>query len=158
MWIRALFLLFALLVIPIVLLLFAQWPLRDLIQAGSRLANDMGQLSFGLYMATAVTAASVAGVHLACHLPGRGSIGGEAVEGSRWRGWALLLCVAPWALMILVTYGGTVVQSVRSLEGFPDTGHPGFFLLRLGVLWMALLVLIHAVWEVLVNSKRRRAA
>jgi len=158
MWPRALFLVFALLVFPIVLLLFAQWPLRDLIQAGSRLANDMGQLSFGLYMAIVVTAASVAGVHLACHLPGRDSSAGEEVEGGRWRSWALLLCVAPWALVILVTYGGTVMQSVRSLEGFPDTGHPGFFLLRIGVLWMALLVLIHAIWEVVSKSKRRRSA
>ncbi len=148
-WVRGLYLLFALLVFPIILLLFAQWPLRDLVQAGSRLANDMGQLSFGLYMATAITAASWAGIHLACHLPGLHHA--KAGEGAQtgWRTWAVFLCVAPWALFILLTYRDPVLQSLQQIERFPDTGHPGFFLMRVAVMWMALLVLAHAVWALL---------
>lgn len=156
-WVRGLFLLFAILVFPITLLLFAQWPLRDLVQAGSRLANDMGQLSFGLYMATAITAASWAGIHLACHLPGLAKDGASKERPSVWRTWAVLLCVAPWALFILLTYWAPVLQSVQQLERFPDTGHPGYFLLRVAVMWMALLVLVHAVWTAATGRRGRQA-
>ena len=155
-WVRGLFLLFAILVFPIILLLFAQWPLRDLVQAGSRLANDMGQLSFGLYMATAITAASWAGTHLACHLPGLASDRPAKERSPNWRTWAVLLCVAPWALFILLTYWAPVLQSVQQLERFPDTGHPGYFLLRVAVMWMALLVLVHAVWAAVTGSRGRQ--
>lgn len=141
-WVQRVFLIFGFLAIPIALLLFAQWPLRDWIQAGSRMANDMGQLSFGLYMATAITAASVAGVHLAAHVPWLHNTAGH---DSGWRLWALFACVAPWAAFILWTYWPNVWQSVSHLERFPETGHPAYFLLRLAVVWMALLALVHSV-------------
>ena len=35
----------SLLVLPVSLLLFLQWPLRDLVHAGSREANDLAQSS-----------------------------------------------------------------------------------------------------------------
>lgn len=156
-WIRLVFLFFAFLVFPITFLLFAQWPLRDLVQAGSRLANDMGQLAFGLYMATAVTAASWAGIHLSCHLPGFHSHSSDVSKPSRWRVWAIGLCVAPWALFILWTYVDPVLQSVSQQERFPDSGNPGFFILRLAVMWMALLVLIHAIWALVSSLMGRRS-
>lgn len=151
-WMRALMLLLSVLVIPVVLLLFAQWPLRDWLQVGSRMANDMGQLAFGVYMATAVTAASVAGVHLASHLPGARS----AASNALWRSVAVWLCVAPWAGFILWTYLPNVWQSVGQLERFPETGHPGYFMLRVAVLWMALLVLVQAVAAVYQVWRARR--
>ena len=40
-----------LLALPVVLLLFLQWPLRDLVRAYSREANDLGQWLFALYVA-----------------------------------------------------------------------------------------------------------
>ena len=52
---RLAFLAAAALVLPLALLLFAQWPLRDLVQAHSREANDLAQIIFALYMAVAVT-------------------------------------------------------------------------------------------------------
>src|SRR5258708_36604212 len=53
------------LVLPLVVLLFLQWPLRDVFRAYSREANDLGQLIFALYVAMSVTAATRAGTHLA---------------------------------------------------------------------------------------------
>src|SRR3954454_8956216 len=53
------------LALPVVLLLFLQWPLRDALRAFSREANDLGQILFALYVAIAVTAATRAGTHLA---------------------------------------------------------------------------------------------
>ena len=78
------------LVLPLTLLLFAQWPLRDVVQAGSRQANDLAQLIFALYMAVAVTVASIQGSHLAAHVTA------DAAPAS-WRRWAVVACTAPWA-------------------------------------------------------------
>src|SRR5689334_12500560 len=43
------------LVLPISLLLFLQWPLRELVHAGSREANDLAQWLFALYVSLAMT-------------------------------------------------------------------------------------------------------
>ena len=44
------------LALPVVLLLSAQWPLRDLVRCCSREANDLGQWLFALFIAVALTA------------------------------------------------------------------------------------------------------
>jgi len=46
------------LALPLILLLFLQWPLRDLVQCCSRQANDLGQIIFALLVAVSVTAAT----------------------------------------------------------------------------------------------------
>ena len=46
------------LALPIVTLLFLQWPLRDLARAYSREANDLGQWLFAIYVAASITAAT----------------------------------------------------------------------------------------------------
>ena len=53
------------LVLPLILLLFLQWPLRDAVRCCSRPANDLGQIIFALLVAVSVTAATRAGTHLA---------------------------------------------------------------------------------------------
>jgi TRAP-type C4-dicarboxylate transport system permease small subunit len=52
------------LLLPVVALLFLQWPLRDLVRSYSREANDLGQWLFALYVALAFTAATRAHTHL----------------------------------------------------------------------------------------------
>ena len=53
------------LVLPVSLLLFLQWPLRDLLHGYSREANDLAQLLFALYVSLAVTCATRHHAHLA---------------------------------------------------------------------------------------------
>src|SRR6476469_8275930 len=53
------------LLLPVVALLFLQWPLRDIVRAWSRDANDLGQWLFAPYVAMAFTAATCAHTHLA---------------------------------------------------------------------------------------------
>jgi len=53
------------LVLPLALLLFAQWPLRDVVGAGSRPANDLAQWVFALYVALALRQATQQHSHLA---------------------------------------------------------------------------------------------
>ncbi|HET7096223.1 MAG TPA: hypothetical protein VFJ68_02460 [Casimicrobiaceae bacterium] len=47
------------------LLLFLQWPLRELVQAYSREANDFAQCLFALYVSVAILCATRHGAHLA---------------------------------------------------------------------------------------------
>jgi hypothetical protein len=61
------------LVLPLALLLFVQWPLRDLVGAFSRQANDIAQWLFALYLAFALREATRRGAHLAAGLPSAGA-------------------------------------------------------------------------------------
>src|SRR4051812_34432980 len=53
------------LALPLALLLFLQWPLREIVQAYSREANDVAQILFALYVSVAITAATRRRMHLA---------------------------------------------------------------------------------------------
>src|SRR5476649_1493996 len=53
------------LALPLIVLLFLQWPLRDLVRCCSREANDLGQVIFALYVSLSISAATRAGTHLA---------------------------------------------------------------------------------------------
>ena len=64
------------LVLPLALLLFAQWPLRDLAGANSRQANDIAQWVFALYVAIALREATRNHAHLAA---------GLQPDAPRWR-------------------------------------------------------------------------
>ena len=127
-----------LLVLPLAALLFAQWPLRDLVQAYSRQANDIAQILFALYLAVAVTAASRAGTHLAA---GRS----EAARQAHWRAWALAVCLAPWSLFMLWSAAAPVLASLRQLEHFSETLTPGFFIVKLALWLMVALILVDAL-------------
>jgi TRAP-type mannitol/chloroaromatic compound transport system permease small subunit len=130
------------LVIPVVFLLFLQWPLRDVFQAYSREANDLGQWIFALFMAAAVTAATRQRIHLSAdtfaqrYPPSwRKSI---ARAGA-------LLGLAPWAVFVLYASRQIVWMSFKQLESFPDTYNPGYFLVKLALWLLAALLLAQAI-------------
>ena len=135
---------FSALVLPLAILLFAQWPLRDLVQAYSRQTNDLAQVLFALYVVVAISAASEANAHLAAgHQTATKSDGAP-----RWKPYALLLCIAPWASLILWTSSAQVWESVAHLERFSETGNPGFFFIKFAGWLMALLALAHCAFSV----------
>ncbi len=87
------------LALPLILLLFLQWPLRDIVRCCSREANDLGQIIFALFVAVSVTAATRAGTHLAADtLAQRYS--------ARTRHWlkriGTAVSVLPWALFVVI--------------------------------------------------------
>lgn len=131
--VRLLLLAASALVLPLTLLLFAQWPLRDVVQAGSRQANDLAQVVFAVYMAVAVTAATIEGVHLA------------ARHGFARRAIVVFACTGPWALFVLWTSAPLVWQSVLQTERFGETLNPGYFVIRIALALLALLVLVQGV-------------
>ena len=136
------------LALPLAFLLWAQWPLRDLVQAHARLANDLGQIVFAVYAAVAVTAATLAGTHLAAH--GNTT---DTTHGPRWKAWATLLCVAPWAAFLLWVGVPQAWTSLVQWEKFAETFTPGYFLLR----WALVLLAALALWQSIAQLMRRPA-
>ncbi|MBN9087698.1 MAG: TRAP transporter small permease subunit [Reyranella sp.] len=132
------------LVLPVALLLFLQWPLREFVRAGSREANDLGQWIFALYVGLAVTFATRERAHLAVDAiahdyPAR-------VRDAIGR-WGALLCVAPWSLFMLWATWPIVQRSVRGLEKFPETTNFGYFLIKVAAALLALLALVQALLD-----------
>jgi TRAP-type mannitol/chloroaromatic compound transport system permease small subunit len=130
------------LALPIVAALFLQWPLRDIIGAYSRETNDLAQWMFALYVAAAITAATRSRTHLAADTLARH-------YSLRWRKridrLGILLALLPWAIFVLVTSRNIVLTSVLQLEQFPDTYNPGYYLIKVALWLLALLVLIQGL-------------
>ncbi len=133
------------LALPLVLLLFLQWPLRDLVRAYSREANDLAQVIFALFVAASVTAATRAGTHLAADTLAQR-------YAPRTRLWIARIGSAvglvPWALFVLLGGKNIVIASIEELEAFPDTNNPGYFVIKIALWVMALLVLGQAVIDI----------
>ena len=126
------------LALPLILLLFLQWPLRDLVRCCSREANDLGQIFFALFVAASITAATRAGTHLAADALAQHY--SPRIRHMLRKAGALFGLV-PWAAFVLVASKPTVLSSVAAFEAFPDTANPGYFLIKLAVWVMALMVL-----------------
>ena len=133
------------LALPLALLLFAQWPLRDLVQAYSREANDLGQLLFGVYVAVGITAATRDRTHLAVDAVARGY---PARARARLERVAAAVVLVPWSLFIMATSALPAWQSLLQLERFADTLNPGYFVLRAAVFAMAAMVLAQAICDI----------
>ena len=132
------------LALPIVVLLFLQWPLRSIVGLYSREANDLGQWLFALYVAASITAATRAKAHLAADTMARN----YSAATRQWLARAgVLFGLIPWSVIVLVTSWSLVRDSMLLLERFPDTGNPGYFIIKLALLLMALLVLIEGLLE-----------
>jgi TRAP-type mannitol/chloroaromatic compound transport system permease small subunit len=132
------------LALPIVVLLFLQWPLRSIVGLYSREANDLGQWLFALYVAASITAATRSKAHLAADTMARNYSAATrqwlARAGARFG-------LIPWSVIVLITSWSLVRDSMLLLERFPDTGNPGYFIIKLALLLMALLVLIEGLLE-----------
>jgi TRAP-type mannitol/chloroaromatic compound transport system permease small subunit len=130
------------LALPLIVLLFLQWPLRDLFHAYSREANDLGQVVFALFVAVSVTAATRAGTHLAVDLLARRySPRTRRLLARLGAGFGLL----PWALFVLVASRITVVSSLQHLEQFQDSGNAGYFLIKIALWVMAAAVICQSL-------------
>jgi TRAP-type mannitol/chloroaromatic compound transport system permease small subunit len=139
------------LALPLILLLFLQWPLRDIVHAYSSQANDLGQIVFALYVAVSVSAATRAGAHLAA----------DAVAQhytARTRDWLRRLGagigILPWALFVLIASKTFVMPSLIELESFPETDNPGYFFIKSGLWLMATTVIAQSIVDMFRPSRR----
>jgi TRAP-type mannitol/chloroaromatic compound transport system permease small subunit len=133
------------LALPLIALLFLQWPLRDLFRGYSREANDLGQIVFALFVAVSVTAATRAGTHLAADLLARQY---SARTRRRLEQIGAAAGLLPWALFVLIAGKSTVVSSLAHLESFQDSGNPGYFLIKLALWVMAGAILVQSIVDI----------
>lgn len=134
------------LLLPVVALLFLQWPLREFVRSYSREANDLGQWLFALYVAMAFTAATRAHTHLAADALARHYSDRTRAIIARF---GALLGLLPWALFVLIAGAKLVIPSVTAFESFADTNNPGYFIIKLALWLLAGLMLTQAVIEAL---------
>ena len=139
------------LVLPVSFLLCVQWPLRELVQAYSREANDLAQWLFALYVSVAITYATRTRSHLAADALARRY---RPLIRARLARIASLLVLLPWSAFILYAAWPALVQSVAQLEAFPETFNPGYFLIKASVWLLALLVLLQALLDLLLGPVR----
>jgi TRAP-type mannitol/chloroaromatic compound transport system permease small subunit len=134
------------LALPLVVLLFLQWPLRDVFRAFSREANDLGQVTFAFFVAVSVTAATRAKTHLAADLLARRYPPRVRRRLNRLGNAFGLL---PWAIFVLIASKSTVTSGLHDLEAFQDSGNPGYFLVKLALWAMAILIIGQSLLDLL---------
>jgi TRAP-type C4-dicarboxylate transport system permease small subunit len=140
------------LALPLSALLFLQWPLRDLVQAYSRDANDMAQWIFALYVGLALTAATRANTHLSADSFARRY---PPALRARLANIGHLAATLPWSIFVLATGSQATWQSLRQLEGFPDTYNPGYFLVKLAAWLLAAAMLLQGLLDLSGAAKDR---
>jgi TRAP-type mannitol/chloroaromatic compound transport system permease small subunit len=133
------------LALPLIVLLFLQWPLRDVFRIFSREANDLGQVAFAFFVAASVTAATREKTHLAADFLARHY---AARTRRRLHQFGSAVGLLPWALFVLVSSRTTVLSSLHDLEAFQDSGNPGYFLIKLALWVMAILIVGQCVVDI----------
>lgn len=133
------------LVLPLALLLFLQWPLRELLHAYSREANDLAQILFALYVSVAVSDAMRARTHIAADALAHRFT--ERTRARLARAGALLVLV-PWCIFVLYAAAPLVWNSVRHAEAFGETLNPGYFVIKVAVALLVVLVLLQSLLEI----------
>jgi TRAP-type mannitol/chloroaromatic compound transport system permease small subunit len=133
------------LALPLILLLFLQWPLRDIVRCCSREANDLGQVIFAIYVAFSITAATRAGTHLAAD-----TLAQRYSARTRHRLMQVggRLAILPWAIFVLFASRLMVVSSVAGLESFPDTDNPGYFIIKAALWIMSIMIIGQAIVDI----------
>jgi TRAP-type mannitol/chloroaromatic compound transport system permease small subunit len=108
------------------------------------LANDIAQIAFSLYVAMAVRHTTRHGGHLRADLLARR-------YGAAWR-WRIerfgaIAVLLPWSVLLLWLAAPLVWQSLRQFEQFPESFNPGYFLIKLAMALLLLLVALQALFD-----------
>ena len=115
------------LVLAVVFLLFVQNPLREFVGQGQFLANDMGQLTHAAVFMIGVAYAWRWDRQVRVDLFYRGMT-------PRWKAIVNLLgtcfLLLPWLAIVTWDAVPTALQSLQIVERFPESGSPGFFLMK----------------------------
>jgi TRAP-type mannitol/chloroaromatic compound transport system permease small subunit len=132
--------------LPLILLLFLQLPLREIVHGGNNTDNDFGQIVFANFFMLGIPFAMRHDAHV------RVDIFHQRFS-ARWRAIIELagtvLFTLPW-LALLGWYALPIVlNSLRQSEKFAETYTPGYFILKLGLFFFVVLVAFEAVASII---------
>jgi TRAP-type mannitol/chloroaromatic compound transport system permease small subunit len=128
--------------LPLVLLLFLQLPLREIVHGGNNTDNDFGQIIFANFFMLGIPYAMRHDAHVRLDIF-------HQHFSARWRAIVELtgtaLFTLPW-LALLAWYALPIVlNSLRQTEKFAETYTPGYFILKLGLVFFVVLVAFQAL-------------
>ena len=128
--------------LPLILLLFLQLPLREIVHGGNNTDNDFGQIVFANFFMLGIPYAMRHDAHVRVDIF-------HQHFSARWRAIIELagtaLFTMPW-LALLGWYALPIVlNSLRQTERFAETFTPGYFVLKLGLFFFVILVALEAV-------------
>jgi TRAP-type mannitol/chloroaromatic compound transport system permease small subunit len=132
--------------LPVVLLLFLQLPLRDIVHGGNNTDNDFGQIIFANFFMIGIAFAMRYDAHVRVDIFHR-------YFSARWRAIVELAGTAMFTLPWLALLGWyalpIVLNSLRQTEKFPETYTPGYFILKLGLFFFVVLVGLQAIANII---------
>lgn len=124
----------------LILFLWVQWPLRLFTVGNPRLVNDMGQLAFACFWVIAFGMACLTKSHL--------QISNTSQPRNALRlAWLRFIVCAPWAFFLLYSAMPLLMNSWHEDEKFPDSYSPGFYLIKLALVWLALAWLLTNIFS-----------
>ena len=130
------------LVLAVVFLLFVQNPLREFVGRGQFFANDMGQLAHAAVFMIGVAYAWRWDRQVRVDLFYRSM-------APRWKAIVDLLgtcfLLLPWLVIVTWDAVPTALQSLQIVERFPESGSPGYFLLKSLLVVFAVTMTLQAV-------------
>jgi TRAP-type mannitol/chloroaromatic compound transport system permease small subunit len=133
------------LVLFVILALFAQWPLRELVGGGHILANDFGQIAHAAVFSIGIAYALRWDGHVRLDL----FYQRMSTRGRAWVDLVGTLCIVmPWAGIVLWFGWQTTLRSVAVFEKFPDTWSPGYWLFKVLLIVFAVLLLLQAAGHI----------
>jgi TRAP-type mannitol/chloroaromatic compound transport system permease small subunit len=132
--------------LPVILLLFLQLPLRDIVHGGNNTDNDFGQIIFANFFMVGIPFAMRHDAHVRVDIFHR-HFSARSRAIIELAGTALL--TLPW-LALLGWYALPIVlNSLRQTEKFAETFTPGYFILKLGLLFFVALVGFQAIANII---------
>jgi TRAP-type mannitol/chloroaromatic compound transport system permease small subunit len=128
--------------LPVILLLFLQLPLRDIVHGGNNTDNDFGQIIFANFFMVGIPFAMRHDAHVRVDiLHQHFSKRAQAIIELA----GTLLFTLPW-LALLAWYSLPIVlNSLAQTEKFAETYTPGYFILKLGLFFFVVLAGLQAI-------------
>jgi len=132
--------------LPVILLLFLQLPLRDIVHGGNNTDNDFGQIIFANFIMVGIPFAMRHDAHVRVDIFHQ-HFGARLRSIIELAGTALF--TLPW-LALLGWYALPIVlNSLRQTEKFAETYTPGYFILKLGLFFFVVLVGFQAIADII---------
>jgi TRAP-type mannitol/chloroaromatic compound transport system permease small subunit len=132
--------------LPLIVLLFLQLPLRQIVHAGNNTDNDIGQVIFAAFFMLGIPFAMRRDAHV------RVDIFYQRLTVRQRAGIDLIgtvLFLLPWLAIIGWYSLPIVLNSLFEMEKFAETYTPGYFVLKLQLLLFVALVGLQAIANII---------
>ncbi len=132
--------------LPVIVLLFLQLPLRNIVHAGNNTDNDFGQVIFAAFFMLGIPFAMYHDAHV------RVDIFYQRLTARRRAAIELtgtVLFLLPWLALVGWYSLPIVLNSLFEMEKFAETYSPGYFILKLQLFFFVALVGAQAIANVI---------